>query len=728
MIGRSNARAARLGLVCAMAALLVTTSAAGSSGATSGRTTIAAGRGDVLDITSVTPWVRADGEFQVRFGPTAQIPAGSILTYTIHQALDAGTAIELRDGVNAVIDGASAGKVLQTPVPRPISDYGDPLAGPVLTIPIRASSGVAGRALLPNPGIHPVELVLTPPEGPELWSQVVFLNRLPAGYEPTPADPDTTDTTTRIAGAPPVRVTMIVPVQTRPTLAADGTASFSIEERAALERAGSLLRAVPGAPLTLGLRPNTLDGLSRIDQRWADELLTSVTGAARGASGVVSMPYVAIDTGGLAAAGAGTELGRQVELGNQVIDETIGATASGSTWILDDSLTTESLGLLGARGVDTVVVPGSSLTLPSNVEDQEEMTGAVQLEGGDGIRAIAYDEMLSQRLGDAEVEPGVRANEAVSLMMAAWFGSTDPSGSDRAPASVILVPPTIDPEMIAALDPSLDGSGPLVADTEQSVLPAVSEDEPTAELSRTDAPDERGAVESAAESRRQIEGYRSMAGVADQVVPLWERLNAESLASDLDTLQRRTLHDMIRLQIAGDIARIDPPRARRVLVTSREPTIPLRFRNDLPYEVRLILEARSPRLEIEGGDSREIVLAPGENRLELPVVVQAPGESLLRIELLSPDRQLQIASLDVPVRSTAISGAGAALSVISLLFLVLWWIHTLRRRRRDGARTAGTHPCSSPPDCTPPDSRPPQAVGVDSAPEPPHTDSVAGGG
>ena len=720
----------RAAATCLVSVVVVTTTVAVSVMAAEGPAaepiqtsdpTAAPATGGVLEITSVSPWVDADGEFQVRFGSSTQVPEGSQLTYTIHQALEPTRRQTLRDLVEATIEDGATGGVLQAPRTRPLTDYGDPTTGPVLTIPVRPGSGASERALLPNPGIHPVELVLTPPEGPELWSQVVFLNRLPTEYVLGTDDPDSPD---------PVRVSLVMPVQSPPTLDVDGAASFAIETRSSLESVGSLLRAVPDAPFTLGVRPNTLDGLSRTEERWSQELLSALeVSTGPDASTVVSMPYVAVDSGALVAAGAGAELDRQVDLGNEVLDEVLSASPVGSSWIFDATLTTGVLGTLRARGVDSVVVPLSALTLRGGVDEQDAMTGAVRLEGGDGVRAIAYDEVVSQRLADQDVEPGVRANDVVSMMMASWFTSSGAAG-DRPPASVVLVTPTVDAGFVSALTPSLDGSGPLLADTSLAMLPDPSEEEPIAELARRDPPGERLAVAATVETRRQIESYRSMSGDAEPDLPLWERLNAESLSSELDAVQRLALHDAVRVQIADDVARIEPPRARRVVVTSRDTTIPLRFGNDLPYEVRLTLRARSPRLEIEGGDSREIVLVPGENRIDLPVVVQAPGESLLRIELMSPDEGLQIASLDVPVRSTAISGAGAALSVISLLFLVLWWIHTHRRRRREAARSGGTHPCTSAVagDPAEPDSPGADVPDHDSPTEAPHTDSVTEGG
>jgi len=668
-----------------------TAPAAGTPGATSG----ARATTEPLSITAVSPWVASDGEFLVRFAPTTAVPAGAELTYTIHQSLTPGRSGTLRDRVNDAIEGTSTGPILRTPVTQPLSAYGDPVGGSVVSIPVRSSGGDRSRELLPNPGMHPVELVLTAEDGPELWRQVVFLNRLPVGWSAGSA-----------SGTPAVDVSLIAPLETYPTLAPDGTPAFSIEQRATLDAASELLRVAPEAPIRWGVRPNTLDGLARTGERWAEQLIDALATAtvpersgagATVAASLLALPYVHVDTGGLVEADATDELDQQIALGATVDDEVVGRRGALDAWTMDDTVTTESLPALGSLGVDTVVVPAASLRLPSNVSERQAMTGALELEGGNGIRAIAYDMDLSQRLSDRSVAAGLRAHEVVSLMMASWYDTSNAANLGRAPVSVVLVPPTIDPAVITALTPSLDGSGPLRADASRPVLPEASTPEPTAALARREVPNERAAVRATTETARQIAAYRSMLGPTSPSASLWDRLNAESLAAEFTGTQRLALHDSIRGQIAAEMAKIQPPPARSVQVTGRDANIPLRIRNDLAEEVTLLLRARSPRLQIEGGDSRRIVLEPGENIVDLPVEVQAPGQSLLRVELLTPDGGVQLASLDVPVRSTAISGVGAALSIVSIAFLLGWWIHTHRRKRREESRAAGAHPCQGDP-------------------------------
>jgi hypothetical protein len=127
------------------------------------RPTVGATPDAPLRIESVSPWVEPDGEFQVRFAPTTAVPADARLTVTVHQSLGLDGPDGLRDEVLELVGGASPRRILQVPFTVDVATLGDPSTGAVLTVPIRSTRRASDRVLLPNPGIHPVRLELTPP-------------------------------------------------------------------------------------------------------------------------------------------------------------------------------------------------------------------------------------------------------------------------------------------------------------------------------------------------------------------------------------------------------------------------------------------------------------------------------------------------------------------------------------------------------------------------------------
>lgn len=631
----------------------------------------------VWRIESVSPWVEHDGEFEVRFAPSSTVPADATITVTIHQALDGGLA-EARETLVDQVRGGGLGPPLQEPLSLPVGFLGDPGAGAVMTVPLRSGSGDPDRVLVPNPGVHPVEVVVTSPEGDQLARDVVYLNRLPE---------DDGDTST----GDPVDVSLLLPVESDPAVASDGGAAFDVEEESSLGAIASLLAEVPDAPLMLGVRPNTLDGLARAGRPWASDLLARLTADDRAA--VLQMPYAAVDSGALVASGHGAELVRQVLVGASTTTEQLGRSPDPTTWALDDSVTTEALPLLGELGVRSLLVPGTALDLDG--EDLVAATTAPRpLSGSPTIRALAYDSAASQLLADPGTEPAQRVQQALSLLLVGWFDRAA-DGGDTDLASAVRLDPNVEPAVVAALGTALEGDGPLRAAVTGPVPPedgAGTAD--TVALARRSTPPVGPAVEATDRTRAQIDSYRSMVGDADPDLPLWVQLTDQSLAASLDDGARTAMHFAVLGAIEARVGSVVAPPERNVVITSESAAIPLRFRNDLPWPVELRMSARSPRLDLGGSAVTQVVLAPGENRVDLPVEVRAPGESLLRIELSSPDGLIELPGADVPVRSTAISGVGAALSVLSLLVLVAWWARTHRRRRRGDARDGGRHPSS----------------------------------
>ena len=73
-------------------------------------------------------------------------------------------------------------------------------------------------------------------------------------------------------------------------------------------------------------------------------------------------------------------------------------------------------------------------------------------------------------------------------------------------------------------------------------------------------------------------------------------------------------------------------------------------------------------------------MQPGLNRLDVDVEVRASGQFTMQADLIAPNSDRVLASTRQQVRSTTFSGVGLLLSGGALLFLVVWWSRTLRRR------------------------------------------------
>ena len=216
-----------------------------------------------------------------------------------------------------------------------------------------------------------------------------------------------------------------------------------MEQRAQLSSVTSLLESVPEAPMTLAVRPNTLDGLERSTEPWAGDLLESLR-VGRRDNVVLRLPTSRSTPRRWSRPTNRSRSNSSSLVGSGTVAQRIGRATSATTWTLDRSVSTPALPLLERLGVESLIVGVDTLQLPPGVDEDQVMTSPVRLGGSEDLQALAYDSIVSQRLADARVDPGLRAHEGVSLMMAGWFSAS----RRRAPlplATAVLVTPSTGP-------------------------------------------------------------------------------------------------------------------------------------------------------------------------------------------------------------------------------------------------------------------------------------------
>lgn len=649
-----------------------------------------------IDVLSVSPWVAPDGSFDVAFAVPATWPEGTEVTVTIHQRLRTDDQ-NLRTVAIDTLEGNPPTRNLQAPLGFELSELTNGTPTATLSVPIRSGSGSGERVLIPTAGIHPVDVSALDPDGEVLAESQLYLNRLPeqqlTGRDEMPA---------RSA------VQLLTGLDSPPALALDGGSGLSTEQSLAITPWKELIGSNLDLPLTTALRPDTLLAL----QRSADPLDTAfITGLSTAtALTVAPQSFVRIDAAGLLDADAESLRG-QVRLGESILGDLTGSAPTGP-WILDDTVDEASASVLAELGVKSLIVSEDRIEIPG--EDRD--TG----EGGDPSADLAaqrtlaladvpamtvstYDAPASRMLIDPTRTAALNAHRASTALVASWFDAIA-EGPEAFPgvSAALLVSPSVQRGTLVALVDSLGGanavlegpagqiSGPLhVAGTPEPTHD--SDGAPvTARLRDVDPNDMRGILRRQRQVTARINGFASMTPAAEDDTVEWRLLNEQSPATNGDAAQREATWAGIDALIDARLAEIDIPLRRNVVLTARRGSIPVRIRNGLDVGVRLRMTARSPRLEFPDGSTTEISLTPGENLIDVPVQVQAPGSSLLRIEFTSPDRSLVLPTTTVTVRSSSISGVGAALSAVSLAVLALWWIRTIRTRRHRPGDTAGT--------------------------------------
>jgi hypothetical protein len=146
----------------------------------------------------------------------------------------------------------------------------------------------------------------------------------------------------------------------------------------------------------------------------------------------------------------------------------------------------------------------------------------------------------------------------------------------------------------------------------------------------------------------------------------------------------RRVNDAARA-VAGTVSL--PPEFR-ITLTAREGTIPVTIANISDQERTVRVYLQSNQLEFPEGDQFEVVVPPGDIRIDLTVRTRTSGAFPLNIRLTSPDGSIVLDESTFDIRSTAISGVGLVLSIGAGLFLLVWWTRHWRNSRKTSRHTA----------------------------------------
>ena len=108
-----------------------------------------------------------------------------------------------------------------------------------------------------------------------------------------------------------------------------------------------------------------------------------------------------------------------------------------------------------------------------------------------------------------------------------------------------------------------------------------------------------------------------------------------------------------------------------------------------PYPVTVVVTLTSDKFTFPDGATRQLLLDRPTTSVRVTAQARTSGDRLpIDVTLHTPDGQLLIAHTVLTVHSTAISFVGVALTVLAGAVLLVWWVRTWRRSRRQRPRAA----------------------------------------
>ena len=163
---------------------------------------------------------------------------------------------------------------------------------------------------------------------------------------------------------------------------------------------------------------------------------------------------------------------------------------------------------------------------------------------------------------------------------------------------------------------------------------------------------------------------------------LYELLDTSS-AHELNENEASKYFTKIYEEIVSVIDGFTSPQNQNVRLTSRKAELPFTLQNNLNHEANVVLILQSDgRISFPEGQTLEVKLNPGINKIKIPVSSRTSGDSQIRIGIRSPDKEhlLQLDSNSLLIRTTRLSGVGILLFVGAVFFLAFWWWRSRRLR------------------------------------------------
>jgi hypothetical protein len=518
----------------------------------------------------------------------------------------------------------------------------------------------------------------------------------------------------------PVRAALIAPVDAPPALGPDDTAEPGdlLRDLAPRGRLPGLLTDLgqrPDVPVTFALDARLLDdaqdladgytvlrGGERVPQPPTSSLADAAGGflsqlrrtMAQPQVEAIALPYGPADLSALVRGGMGREAGRLITEGRARIEALAGKRPS-RTLLPADALSHPALAEVLRSGVNSIVLEERYLDGESRGGGSPAAVRELRGNSTRTLRVAVPDPWLAEVLADERalrrLDQPVAVQRVIAETASVYF---ERPFAEDARGVVLLAPLEWDPPagFASGLAGALRAAPWVQPVTLTTLLRDV--DPPDRDPDRLVYPDDSRDRELPSWYVRELRSARtalgSLAGVLatdDSTPTRFDRalLSAGSVwfreqTADGVPLVRDVTRTVTRLY---DAVRVSS--SPTVVLSGVDGQIPVTVENSSPIPLRLTVRMESQRFLFAGGPARTVVVpAGGAQTVVFRGRTRTPGGTFpVRVVVEDPEGQLTLASGTLVVRSTAVSIAALAVVIGAGVFLLLWWLRTIARRRRE---------------------------------------------
>jgi len=649
----------------------------------------------VIAMTSQDPWVTSSSvPVQLGLSVHSPIAAKDLLVHVALYTEPDQSSLASRDEFDATLKGQLAGLNELTPITLSLDSIRNGhglvdlfVGGSELSGRIPAKTPTDRVFQLPCParyggcgGVYPMQVSLQDiSTGLSLDSFTTYLIVVPSKVPPQRR----------------LRFSFVVPVGASIALNPAGAPAVPPKTTAQIDDLAREEALSPGVPLTVDLYGQTLLALARSQQHL--KLVSTV--AYGGLDNLVAGPFSNIDPTRLVRAGLQNDLTGQFLRDGAVFTRVLHLSGTSHVYVATVPVGPRGLATLASEGITEIVLPQDNLeslpgNQPSTVEWPYTLSAPFQI-AGSTVEGLQGDPDLAAHL-DGTSNPVLRAQQLLADLAEIYF---DSPGYPLARGVALVAPESWVPQVkfLGAVMRGL-GSSPVaktvpITQLFATVKPGICQVPPVvvsgcsaAVRALSSPPTDSGSV-----TLHQVQSARTALAELTSVIPndsatlhaladavllaetdgLSSAVRQSYLAAPLDTM--RTLGSRLGL-----------PAGRTVTVTSSSARFPIAITSSSKSPVHAVLVISGP--DLTASRILDVVLRHGTTSFIVRVRTRTSGDSSLQLQLLSPDGRVELARVELTIRSTAISSVAIALSLGAVAFLLFWWLRSASRRRRRKAK------------------------------------------
>ena len=600
-----------------------------------------------------------------------------------------------RQEVHGVIAGDMTSVVDTVELPLTTSGSTD---SPVVevAVPIEIGRRTRDRLQMSATGLYPIGISVLV-DDVAVASITTFVERLPGGRSEPEADT-------------PLNVSIVGSVDGGPTLQADSTTLVSPADRMTVTQLLTAVDATSGTPLSVALRPELIEGLSRSNPDDA-EIYTQLSLA--DSIDVVSTTFVDLDPTAAASSDDREVFTNQLRLGEDVLGDALPQTTPNrTTWLQDGPLSAAGAQFIRDLGFRSITLL-PSLLASGTVDDVllVDSTRLVDLDlpNGGRIEGLIADPLVADILSNASADNAFLSAQYVLADITILRQDIVDRGEDMTGRALIITTRDgrlPDADTLASLVDTLGASGQVsfvtVADALAASRVALADGRPVnigLPAVEDPSPSNLSDVMNRAEAR--IAGFVSMLPDGDERPTMWRRVLDVIPDQNLSDEQREGYFAVVVEETQRLADSVAAPIPTVFTLGGRDSSIRLSLRNDSDTELRIRVRLTSSKLRIPEGEQVVAIPAGTVASVEVPVQARTNGRFPVTLQLLTPDGDISLAPPTVfTARVNALAGLGQLVTGVALLLLATWWIAHFRRenrRRLEGvADTSSRHPSGEP--------------------------------